>query len=403
MAKKISAKDIFQSEDIFIGIRDSAKETIKMMQELKSEVEKTASSLSQGLSKKSSLNSTKEIEKVVKVTKQANTLKKEAIQIDKLHSQAIQQEAKANQELEKIEQQKIKTAQQQQKLDSQSRKEKERLQKIQEKQKKSIIDESDAYKVLVKQTREAKNESKRLGAELLLLDKAGKKNTKQYRELSQAYNKMTTEAKKGDKALKQLDKSVGDNFRNVGNYKGAIQGLVSTLGTLGAGVGIGQIFRNVTGIMIDFDQAQADLSASKVAGASLRMFNLDASEMDRVVSTLGVATTKSALSFGDFESAMANVGPVANAFGFSIEDSVTLMAKLKDAGFEASKGSVAVRNIFLKLADASSPLAKQIGGPVKSMEDLVGAFKKLKAETRFCSGKNHTFVISLGGIHLGNG
>ena len=448
MAKKISAKDIFQSEDIFIGIRDSAKETIKMMQELKSEVEKTASSLSQGLSKKSSLNSTKEIEKVVKVTKQANTLKKEAIQIDKLHSQAIQQEAKANQELEKIEQQKIKTAQQQQKLDSQSRKEKERLQKIQDKQKKSIIDESDAYKVLVKQTREAKNESKRLGAELLLLDKAGKKNTKQYRELSQAYNKMTTEAKKGDKALKQLDKSVGDNFRNVGNYKQAISGLVSTLGTLGAGVGIGQIFRNVTGIMIDFDQAQADLSAisgkttqelsgltqqakdlgattqfsatqitemqielaklgftteqitqsteavsnfasatgadlasaSKVAGASLRMFNLDASEMDRVVSTLGVATTKSALSFGDFESAMANVGPVANAFGFSIEDSVTLMAKLKDAGFEASKGSVAVRNIFLKLADASSPLAKQIGGPVKSMEDLVGAFKKLKAE-----------------------
>lgn len=448
MAKKISAKDIFQSEDIFIGIRDSAKETIKMMQELKSEVEKTASSLSQGLSKKSSLNSTKEIEKVVKVTKQANTLKKEAIQIDKLHSQAIQQEAKANQELEKIEQQKIKTAQQQQKLDSQSRKEKERLQKIQEKQKKSIIDESDAYKVLVKQTREAKNESKRLGAELLLLDKAGKKNTKQYRELSQAYNKMTTEAKKGDKALKQLDKSVGDNFRNVGNYKGAIQGLVSTLGTLGAGVGIGQIFRNVTGIMIDFDQAQADLSAitgktkqelsglteqakelgattefsatqitemqielgklgftteqitesteavsnfasatgsdlasaSKVAGASLRMFDLDASEMERVVSTLGVATTKSALSFGDFESAMANVGPVAHSFGFSIEDSVTLLAKLKDAGFEASKGSVAVRNIFLKLADASSPLAKSIGGPVKSMEDLVGAFKKLKAE-----------------------
>lgn len=447
MAKKISAKDIFSSEDIFLKIRESAQETIKMMQQLKSEVEKTASSLSGGLNNKK-MNSTAEIQKVVKVTKQANTLKKEAIQIDKLHSQAIQQEAKANQELEKIEQQKIKTAQQQQRLDVQSRKEKERLQKIQEKQKKTIQDESNAYKRLVKETREAKNESKRLGAEMLLLEKAGKKNSKEYRNLAQSYNKMTTEAKRGDKALKKLDKSVGDNFRNVGNYKGAIQGLVGTLGTLGAGVGIGQIFRNVTGIMIDFDQAQADLSAitgktktelsglteqakelgattqfsatqitemqielgklgfttdqitkstqavsnfasatgadlasaSKVAGASLRMFNLDASEMDRVVSTLGVATTKSALSFADFESAMSNVGPVANSFGFSIEDSVTLLAKLKDAGFEASKGSVAVRNIFLKLADASSPLAKSIGGPVKSMDDLVEAFKKLKAE-----------------------
>lgn len=447
MAKKISAKDIFSSEDIFLKIRESAQETIKMMQQLKSEVEKTASSLSGGLNNKK-MNSTAEIQKVVKVTKQANTLKKEAIQIDKLHSQAIQQEAKANQELEKIEQQKIKTAQQQQRLDVQNRKEKERLQKIQEKQKKTIQDESNAYKRLVKETREAKNESKRLGAEMLLLEKAGKKNSKEYRNLAQSYNKMTTEAKRGDKALKKLDKSVGDNFRNVGNYKGAIQGLIGTLGTLGAGVGIGQIFRNVTGIMIDFDQAQADLSAitgktktelsglteqakelgattqfsatqitemqielgklgftteqitkstqavsnfasatgadlasaSKVAGASLRMFNLDASEMDRVVSTLGVATTKSALSFADFESAMSNVGPVANSFGFSIEDSVTLLAKLKDAGFEASKGSVAVRNIFLKLADASSPLAKSIGGPVKSMDDLVEAFKKLKAE-----------------------
>ena len=447
MAKKISAKDIFSSEDIFKGIRDSAKQTIKMMEQLKSEVEKTASALSGGLNNKK-LNSTAEIQKVVKVTKQANTLKKEAIQIEKLHSQAIQQEAKANQELEKIEQQKIKTAQQQQRLDVQNRKEKERLQKIQEKQKKTIQDESNAYKRLVKETREAKNESKRLGAEMLLLEKAGKKNSKEYRNLAQSYHKMTSEAKRGDKALKKLDKSVGDNFRNVGNYKGAIQGLIGTLGTLGAGVGIGQIFRNVTGIMIDFDQAQADLSAitgktkqelsglteqakelgattqfsatqitemqielgklgftteqitkstqavsnfasatgsdlasaSKVAGASLRMFNLDASEMDRVVSTLGVATTKSALSFADFESAMSNVGPVANSFGFSIEDSVTLLAKLKDAGFEASKGSVAVRNIFLKLADASSPLAKSIGGPVKSMDDLVEAFKKLKAE-----------------------
>ena len=133
MAKKISAKDIFSSEDIFLKIRESAQETIKMMQSLKSEVEKTASSLSGGLNNKK-MNSTAEIQKVVKVTKQANTLKKEAIQIDKLHSQAIQQEAKANQELEKIEQQKIKTAQQQQRLDVQSRKEKERLQKIQEKQ-----------------------------------------------------------------------------------------------------------------------------------------------------------------------------------------------------------------------------------------------------------------------------
>jgi len=261
MAKKISSRDIFAEEDIFKAVKTSAKETITMMKALKKEVEGTASQLKNGFGAKPSMDSSKNLEKIVKVSKEANKLKKEAIQIDKLHSQAIQQEAKATQELEKIEQQKIKTSQQQQRLDVQNRKEKERLQKIQERQKKNLADESNAYKRLVKETRNAKNESKRLGAELLLLEKAGKKNSAEYRRLSQSYNQMTASAKKGDKALKKLDKSVGDNFRNVGNYKGAIQGLIGTLGTLGAGVGIGQIFRNVTGIMIDFDQAQADLTA----------------------------------------------------------------------------------------------------------------------------------------------
>jgi TP901 family phage tail tape measure protein len=446
MAKKISSKDIFAEEDIFKAVKKSAKETIDMMKALKKEVETTAKQMKSGFGAKPSMDSSKNIEKIVKVTSQANKLKKESIQIDKLHSQAVQQEAKATQELEKIEQQKIRTKQQQMRLSSQERKEKERLQKIEEKRKKTLADESNAYKRLVKETRNAKNESKRLGAELLLLEKAGKRNTKEYRDLSRSYNQMTRSAKEGDKALKKLDKSVGDNFRNVGNYKGAIQGLVSTLGTLGAGIGIGQIFRNVTGIMIDFDQAQADLSAisgktkgelkgltqqakelgattqfsatqitemqielaklgftteqvtqsteavsnfasatgsdlasaSKVAGNSLRAFGLEASEMERVVSVLGVATTKSALSFGDYETAISQVGPVAKAYGFSIEETTTLLAQLKNAGFDASKGAIATKNILLNLADAGGDLAQAIGRPVKNLDDMAEAFKELK-------------------------
>ena len=448
MAKKISSKDIFAEEDIFKAVKQSAKETIKMMKALKKEVEGTASQLKKGFGAKPSMDSSKNLEKIVKVSKEANKLKKEAIQIDKLHSQAIQQEAKATQELEKIEQQKLKTQSQQMRNDKQIRQEKERLLKIEERRKKTLADESNAYKRLVKETRQAKNESKRLGAELLLLEKAGKKNSQEYRKLAQSYNQMTRSAKQGDKALKKLDKQVGDNFRNVGNYKGAIQGLIGTLGTLGAGVGIGQIFRNVTGIMIDFDQAQADLtaisgktkgelkdltaqakqlgattqfsatqitemqielaklgftsdqilestravsnfasatgtdmaSASKVAGSSLRAFGLEAREMERVVSVLGVATTKSALSFSDYETAMSQVAPVSKAFGFSIEDTTTLLAQLKNAGFDASKGAIATKNILLNLADANGELAQEIGRPVTSLDDMAVAFEELEAK-----------------------
>ena len=148
MAKKISSKDIFAQEDIFKGIRDSAKLTIKQMKLLKTEVEGTAKSLQKSSGAGPKMGSQSEIQKIVKTQQEANKLKKEAIQIDKLHSQAVQQERRAVQELEKIKQQKIKTDQQAQRLSIQQRKEKERLVKIQAKQTKTIADESNAYKKL---------------------------------------------------------------------------------------------------------------------------------------------------------------------------------------------------------------------------------------------------------------
>ena len=260
MAKKISSRDIFDQEDIFKGIRDSAKQTITMMNNLQKEVMETADALKKSIGG-AKFDSAKAIKNVVDVTSKANKLKKESIQIDKLKKDAMIKEAKALQELEKIEQQKLKTQSQQMRNDKQQRQEKERLQKINQKAVKTANDEANAYKKLAKNTRDLKNESKRLGAEMLLLEQSGKKNTKAYRDLSNQYKKVTASAKQGDQALKKLDKSVGDNFRNVGNYKDAIKGLVGVLGTLGAGIGLGQIFRNVTGVMMDFDQAQADLTA----------------------------------------------------------------------------------------------------------------------------------------------
>lgn len=125
----------------------------------------------------------------------------------------------------------------------------------------------------------------------------------------------------------------------------------------------------------------AELSeAAKVAGSALRAFNLDASESDRVASVLAVATTKSALSFGDYGTALSTVAPVAKAFGFTIEDTVALLGKLKDAGFDASTAATSTRNILLNLANSSGALAKKLGGSVKSFDQLIPALVKLRNE-----------------------
>lgn len=137
-----------------------------------------------------------------------------------------------------------------------------------------------------------------------------------------------------------------------------------------------------TEYVLKFAQATgAELpEAAALAGAALRMFNADTSETERYVSAMAVATTKSALSFSYLQTAMPIVGPVAKAFNFQIEDTLALLGKLADAGFDASMSATATRNILLNLADGSGKLAQALGKPMKTLPELVDGLKKLKEQ-----------------------
>ena len=121
-------------------------------------------------------------------------------------------------------------------------------------------------------------------------------------------------------------------------------------------------------------------SAATLAGATLRIFNLDAEDTERALSTMAIGTTSSALSFEYLNSAMSTVGPVANSFGFTIEETTSLLGALANSGFDASSAATATRNILLNLADSSGKLALALGGPVNNLDDLVKGLKKLNSE-----------------------
>lgn len=118
--------------------------------------------------------------------------------------------------------------------------------------------------------------------------------------------------------------------------------------------------------------------AAALSGAALRMFDADTKETERYVSAMAVATTKSALSFNYLATALPIVGPVAKSFNFTIEDTLALLGKLADAGFDASMSATATRNILLNLADGSGKLALALGKPVKTLPDLVDGLKTLR-------------------------
>lgn len=433
MAKQIRANELFEKEDIFEGIRRSAEKTMVTLEKVDKEFKDLGETLKKSLGK-ASFGGSKELKEFLAMVEKANNLQTQAVKIEK-------EKAIAEQQAERLKREKLKTQTAENREQERQNKQKQRALKL-------AKDEQNAYKKLVKSTRDLKNESKRLGAELIALEQSGKKNTSQYRKLESQYKRVTKSAQAGDVQLKKLDKTVGDNFRNVGNYTGALNTLKNGLMQLGVAFGTAQIVRNVAGIIVDFDQAQADLSAisgktteelagltqqakdlgattqfsatqitemqielaklgftteqitasteavsnfasatgsdmaeaSKLAGATLRGFGLEADEMERVVSVLGVATTKSALSFESLNTSMSTISPVANAFGFSVEDTTALLGQLANAGFDASSSATATRNILLNLADANGDLAKELGRPIKSADDLAEGLKELQAK-----------------------
>lgn len=118
--------------------------------------------------------------------------------------------------------------------------------------------------------------------------------------------------------------------------------------------------------------------AAQVAGSTLRAFNLTSKDTDDVLATLAVATNNSALSFEKIQNSIGTVFPVANAFGLSVKDTTALLGALANAGFDASSAATATRNIILKLADANGKLAKAMGGPAKTFDEIINGLISLR-------------------------
>lgn len=262
---KIRANELFEKEDIFQGIRESAEQTMVTLDKIDDEFKKIGATLKNDIAN-AKFGGAKELKEFMQMVEKANNLQRDTIKLEKEKSIAEQQS-------EKLKQQKIRTQ------TAESRQQ-ERINKQKQKALKLAKDEKDAYKQLVKATRDLKNESKTLGAELLHLEQTGKKNTTQYRKLEQQYKRVTKSAQQGDAQLKKLDKQVGDNFRNVGNYTGALNKLRGGLAQLGLAFGIGTIVRSGVESIIEFDKAVADLSAiTGASGKDLQFFKEQAREL----------------------------------------------------------------------------------------------------------------------------
>lgn len=400
MAKRISSTDIFENEDLFKGVRNSATATIKLLEKINAEFRKTAETL-KGSIGGAKFDSSKAINEFIKATQKANQLRQQSEKLNTLQAKTQQEvnkalkegakaqneQNKANQQAQKVEQEKQKTNQQALKTEQEKQKtqretiktqrelnrEAERQAKAQEKADKAMRDANSAYKQLELNTRNLKNQSKELGAQMLKLEADGKKNSAEYRALAQTYSQVTQKAREGDAQLKKLDKTVGDNFRNVGNYRDALGGLQNVLGQFGLAFGVGSAVQSMTKSVMEFEQVNATLSA--VLGKN----RAETGELQSIQRELGKTSGYTASQVGELQLELSRLGFTETDLKNSTE-AVLMLAKASgsDLGRASEVAGATLRGFGLQAGETQrvvDVMAKSFDISALGMENFAESMK----------------------------
>jgi len=207
MAKKISSKDLFESEDIFKGIRDSAEKTLVSLNKINDEFKQTATTLKQSLGD-AKFDSSDSIKKFTAATAEANKIQKQAIEIEKLKEQVRQQAIKSEKEQERLQQERIKT----QKAEAI---EKERLAKQSEKAAKANEAETGTLAKLQKANKDLRAERQQLNLET--------------ENGQQRLQEINAELNKNNQIIKENSDDLKKQTLNIGNYTSATDNLKNEL------------------------------------------------------------------------------------------------------------------------------------------------------------------------------
>lgn len=174
---------------------------------------------------------------------------------------------------------------------------------------------------------------------------------KRYKELRGEINKVQTALDRANASARGLQGGFFSLTKMKQSLIGFFNGIGLTIFALVTGA-----FRDAFKLIVDFEKENSRLA------------------------TLAIGTSKSALDFQYLSSAMSTVGPIAKMYGFTIQDTTALLGELANAGFDASTAGTALRNLFLNLADSGGELAKALGKPVHTLDDLVDGLKKLEQD-----------------------
>jgi len=118
-------------------------------------------------------------------------------------------------------------------------------------------------------------------------------------------------------------------------------------------------------------------NAARIGAGVLRVFNLEASEMTRVVNVLAKSATTSATTVSLMGSALRQLGPIASQVGFSLEETVGLLSIFSNVMIRGGMAGTALRNILQRLTKQYKEVREALDLANVSVVDQEGRFRSL--------------------------
>ena len=110
---------------------------------------------------------------------------------------------------------------------------------------------------------------------------------------------------------------------------------------------------------------------------TLNQFGLSADDSGKVADVMATAFANSALDLEKFSGSMANAGPVAKNFGFSMEETTALLGVLANNGIEGADAGTKLKMAFSKLAAEGVDVKETFGAIINGSLDYKDAIDVL--------------------------
>jgi hypothetical protein len=215
-----------------------------------------------------------------------------------------------------------------------------------------------------------KLESKNLGAEMLILERAGQKNTAEYKNLETQYKSVTVTAKELDTSFKAVDKAVGDTQRSVGDYKDQIKEAFSEMNIFNGGIsgfvarsqeagGASNLLKNsFNGIMQGF------------VGITKASLGFIATPIGAIIATIAIVVGSLFVAFSKLDPVMDKIEQLTAGVGGAFSKATNIIATFFNGITSVGDGLLKIGNLFLHPLDAIKSFGNEVSKAGKKMADL---------------------------------